>query len=84
MNLWSACESVARQKRGLDDSYTMCAVDLLPHGVSGVWEEAHVELGVKQPKVGRQRYARWADIKRVVIYPMDVAALLDGTEMART
>lgn len=80
MNLWNACEQVGRQKRGLGPEYTICSIDLSRERAehqSPDWVEAHIELGIRHQKTGRQKWDRWTDIVKVVVYPTDVVGVVE-------
>ncbi len=81
INLWDACEQVGRQKRGLGPEYTICAIDLSGERMehqSSDWVEAHIKLGIRHPKTGRQKWDHWTDLVKVVVYPIDVAGMVEA------
>lgn len=69
--LWDSIERAARASLGLDARWEMCDCDLHCEchkaGQGQGWHVAKVQLGIRVPKQGRQKFDRWQDIRKVIV-----------------
>jgi len=73
MRIYDTCQAMARQKLGLDGTYSLTHIELLPH-LPDTWRRVKVCLGQRMPRTGRQKYDRWNDLQWVELYRLEIEA----------
>jgi len=73
MRLYDICETMARQKLGLDGTYELTHVELLPHAPD-TWRKVKACLGQRVPRTWRQQYDRWENLQWLELYRPEIEA----------